>query len=78
VRFASCAGVLPDLAGKISAFVGPTGEPRAPSLSASWPVRKGKIIVGVTHMPPWPGILPQELAWAIQVFIESRGAGSLH
>ena len=35
-------------------------------------VRKGKIIVGVTHMPPWEGVLKQELAWAIQVFIESR------
>lgn len=38
-------------------------------------VRQGKIIVGVTHMPPWEGILKQELAWAIQVFIESRSAG---
>ncbi len=35
-------------------------------------VRQGKIIVGVTHMPPWEGVLKQELAWAIQVFIESR------
>lgn len=39
-------------------------------------VRNGKIIVGVTHMPPWDGVLKQELAWAIQVFVESRaGAG---
>lgn len=38
-------------------------------------VRKGKIIVGVTHMPPWEGVLKQELAWAIQVFIESRVTG---
>lgn len=39
-------------------------------------VRNGKIIVGVTHMPPWQGVLKQELAWAIQVFFESRaGAG---
>ena len=35
-------------------------------------VRNGKIIVGVTHMPPWQGVLKQELAWAIQVFIEAR------
>lgn len=37
-------------------------------------VRHGKIILGVTHMPPWEGVLQQELAWAIQVFIESRVA----
>lgn len=36
-------------------------------------VQKGKIIVGVTHMPAWQGVLQQELAWAIQVFIEARG-----
>lgn len=35
-------------------------------------VRRGKVILGVTHMPPWEGVLPQELAWAIQLFIESR------
>lgn len=35
-------------------------------------VRQGKIIVGVTHMPPWDGVLKQELAWAIQVFIEAQ------
>lgn len=35
-------------------------------------VRQGKVIVGVTHMPPWEGVLKQELAWAIQVFVESR------
>lgn len=39
-------------------------------------VRQGKIIVGVTHMPPWDGVLKQELAWAIQVFIESRAGTS--
>ncbi|MBU1365843.1 MAG: c-type cytochrome [Gammaproteobacteria bacterium] len=39
-------------------------------------VRKGKIIVGVTHMPPWQGVLKQELAWAIQVFFESRAEAS--
>lgn len=38
-------------------------------------VRNGKIIVGVTHMPPWQGVLKQELAWAIQVFIEQQAAG---
>lgn len=38
-------------------------------------VRHGKVIVGVTHMPPWEGVLRQELAWAIQVFIESRASG---
>lgn len=38
-------------------------------------VRNGKVIVGVTHMPPWQGVLKQELAWAIQVFIESRASG---
>lgn len=37
-------------------------------------VRQGKVILGVTHMPPWQGVLSQELAWAIQVFIESRAA----
>ncbi len=35
-------------------------------------VRQGKVIVGVTHMPAWEGILPQELAWAIQLFIENQ------
>ena len=38
-------------------------------------VRNGKIIVGITHMPPWQGVLKQELAWAIQVFLESRASG---
>lgn len=38
-------------------------------------VRYGKIIVGVTHMPPWQDVLRQELAWAIQTFIESRATG---
>lgn len=35
-------------------------------------VQQGKIIVGVMHMPPWKGVLSQELVWAIQTFIESR------
>lgn len=39
-------------------------------------VRHGKIIVGVTHMPPWEGVLKQELAWAIQVFIEAQARGA--
>ncbi len=39
-------------------------------------VRHGKTIVGVTHMPPWDGVLKQELAWAIQVFFESRAGAS--
>lgn len=38
-------------------------------------VRQGKVIVGVTHMPPWDGVLKQELAWAIQLFVESRAKG---
>jgi cytochrome c-550 PedF len=39
-------------------------------------VRHGKIILGVTHMPPWQGVLKQELAWAIQTFVESRRTAS--
>lgn len=38
-------------------------------------VRQGKVILGVTHMPPWEGVLPQELAWAIQLFVERQAAG---
>lgn len=38
-------------------------------------VRDGKVIVGVRHMPAWDGLLRQELAWAIQVFVESRARG---
>lgn len=37
-------------------------------------VRQGKTILGVTHMPPWQGVLSQELAWSIQAFVESRAA----
>lgn len=37
-------------------------------------VRYGKVIVGVSHMPAWQGVLKQELAWAIQVFIETQAA----
>ncbi len=39
-------------------------------------LRHGKIILGVTHMPPWQGVLKQELAWAIQTFVESRRTAS--
>ncbi|MBI2276064.1 MAG: c-type cytochrome [Dechloromonas sp.] len=35
-------------------------------------LRDGKIIVGVMHMPPWRDVLPQELVWAIQAFIEAQ------
>jgi len=35
-------------------------------------VRQGKTIVGVVHMPAWEPVLPQELIWAVQSFIESR------
>jgi len=38
-------------------------------------VREGKIIVGVTHMPPWKSVLSQEIVWSIQAFIESRRPG---
>jgi cytochrome c5 len=38
-------------------------------------VRKGKVIVGITHMPPWEGVLQQELAWAIQTFFEAQAGG---
>lgn len=34
-------------------------------------VRFGKVRVGVVHMPPWQGVLPQEAVWAVQAFIES-------
>ncbi|MEY2633728.1 MAG: hypothetical protein RIR00_2382 [Pseudomonadota bacterium] len=37
-------------------------------------VRHGKLIVGVTHMPAWEAVLAQELAWAIQIFIEAQAA----
>lgn len=37
-------------------------------------VRNGKTIVGVMHMPPWQDVMPQEVAWSIQVFIEAQAA----
>jgi cytochrome c5 len=39
-------------------------------------VRQGKTIVGVIHMPAWEGVLKQELAWAIQVFVEAQSGGA--
>lgn len=35
-------------------------------------VRQGKVIVGIVHMPPWENVLKQELAWAIQLFVEQQ------
>lgn len=35
-------------------------------------VLHGKVRVGVVHMPPWEGLLPQEVVWAVQAFIESQ------
>lgn len=37
-------------------------------------VREGKTIVGVTHMPPWADVMPQEVAWSIQLFFEAQAA----
>lgn len=37
-------------------------------------VLNGKIIVGVTHMPPWRSVLSQEEIWAIKTYIEARSA----
>ncbi|CAH2602605.1 Cytochrome c550 [Rhodovastum atsumiense] len=34
--------------------------------------RKGKIIVGVVHMPAWEPVLGQELIWAIRSYVETR------
>lgn len=38
-------------------------------------VLEGKVIVGVTHMPAWKGLLSQEAVWAIRTYIESRRPG---
>lgn len=35
-------------------------------------VLRGKIRVGVTHMPPWEGVLTQEAVWSLRTFLESR------
>ncbi|TCT19767.1 c-type cytochrome [Thiobaca trueperi] len=34
-------------------------------------VLKGKVKVGVVHMPAWDGILKPELVWAIRTFVET-------
>lgn len=34
-------------------------------------VEKGKIKLGIEHMPPWQGILSTELIWAIRSFVET-------
>ncbi|TVT75900.1 MAG: c-type cytochrome [Denitromonas halophila] len=34
-------------------------------------VEKGKIKLGIEHMPPWKDILPTELIWAIRSFVET-------
>lgn len=34
-------------------------------------VEKGKIKLGIEHMPPWQGILTTELIWAIRSFVET-------
>jgi mono/diheme cytochrome c family protein len=35
-------------------------------------VLKGKIILGVEHMPAWDGVLSQEAVWAIKTYVDSR------
>ena len=37
-------------------------------------VRRGKVKVGVRHMPAWDRVLKPELVWAIRSFIESTNA----
>lgn len=34
-------------------------------------VRQGKQKFGITHMPPWEGILEPEVVWAIRTFVEN-------
>ncbi|MBK7900983.1 MAG: c-type cytochrome [Azonexus sp.] len=34
-------------------------------------VLKGKTRVGVVHMPPWEGVLSQEVLWALKAYIDS-------
>lgn len=34
-------------------------------------VRKGKIKLGVEHMPPWEGILEPAMVWSIRSFVET-------
>lgn len=35
-------------------------------------VLKGKVRVGVVHMPAWEGVLSQEAVWSLRTFLESR------
>lgn len=35
-------------------------------------VLRGKIRVGVAHMPPWEGVLSQEAVWSLRSFLESQ------
>lgn len=37
-------------------------------------VLKGKVKVGVVHMPAWDGVLEPEIVWALRSFVESSGA----
>ncbi|MBL8450011.1 MAG: c-type cytochrome [Dechloromonas sp.] len=34
-------------------------------------VLKGKTRVGVVHMPPWEGMLSQEVVWALKAYVDS-------
>jgi len=34
-------------------------------------VLKGKTRVGVVHMPPWEGLLSQEVVWALKAYVDS-------
>lgn len=38
-------------------------------------VQKGKVKVGVVHMPAWEGLLAPEIVWAIRSFVETRPLG---
>lgn len=37
-------------------------------------VLRGKVRVGVVHMPAWEGVLSQEAVWSLRSYIESRRA----
>jgi mono/diheme cytochrome c family protein len=39
-------------------------------------VLKGKVKVGVRHMPAWQDVLTPELVWAIRSYVESPAAGT--
>lgn len=34
-------------------------------------LRYGKQKFGIVHMPPWDGVIPPELAWALRSFVET-------